>query len=639
MCGLIGSFILQPSADFRSRLISALKALNYRGPDDRGIEIEDSVGGTVALGHTRLSIIDLSPGGHQPMHSHDGRLTIIFNGEIYNYRELRQDLSNLGYTFRTESDTEVLLAAWSQWGVEGLHRLIGMFAFAILDRNKQTLTLVRDAFGIKPLYYQQEKGGIVFASELPALQIILGRRPRLNLQRAYDYLAWGSYDSQPDTLFEGIVHLMPGYLLEIDLSSADRSKPVRWWWPKIEERTDLNFAQAAEQLRELFLTSIRLHLRSDVPLGVTLSGGIDSSAVVCAMRHLEPNMPIHTFSFVARGSTQDEERWVDLVANYVGAIKHKVVILPEEMLVDLDDMILAQGEPFGSTSIYAQYRVFRLAREYDITVTLEGQGADELLAGYDGYPQPRIKSLIERRQIRSLIQFLWYWSQWPGRGFKQGAFQMLGALIPEHLIPLLKSTPLYNRTALYDRTATTRCLDFDYLKIRGIQTRPTAFHNSAVDAQGRRLPNTLRHALTQYGLPSLLRHSDRNAMRWSIESRVPFLTTGIAEYLLSLPEHYLLSQQGETKSVLRSALRGIVPDHILDRKDKIGFATPEHNWLQCIDTTAWLSSEKVEEIPFLNHSALRHYIHSQIKRTDLLNSQTWRFLNFCRWVEIIEPVI
>lgn len=227
MCGILGSFTRHPSFDQDQRLQSALAALHHRGPDDRGLETFDVAGGRLALGHTRLSIIDLSPGGHQPMHSPDGRYTIVFNGEIYNYRELRTELKAQGHRFYTDSDTEVLLAAWGQWGVAGLRRLTGMFAFAVFDRVAQTLTLVRDAFGIKPLFVRREGTAVYFASEVPALLELLLAKPELNLQRAYDYLVWGQYDNASDTFYQGVEHLLPGHWLAIDLQQVAADQPTR----------------------------------------------------------------------------------------------------------------------------------------------------------------------------------------------------------------------------------------------------------------------------------------------------------------------------------------------------------------------------------------------------------------------------
>lgn len=628
MCGLFGTFSVSVPPDLDRRLDEAFATSRHRGPDDGGIEKQTVAGGILALGHVRLSIIDLSPGGHQPMHSDDGRYTVVYNGEIYNYRELRQTLHSFGYVFRTDSDTEVLLACWHRWGVRCLPRLRGMFAFVIFDRRHLTLTCVRDAFGIKPLFYSSDRSGFRFASELaPLLALTLGR-PALNPQRAYEYLVWGSYDDGAATMYDGIFHLPPGHWMQFDLEGGQLGEPVRWWWPGIQEHRDLSFAQAVEQLRAMFLQNVRLHLRSDVPIGAALSGGIDSSAVVCVMRHLEPQMPIHTFSFVARGAPVDEEGWVDQVNRHVGAVAHKIVVAPHELAEDLDDMIRTQGEPFGSTSIYAQYRVFRLAKENGIIVTLDGQGADELLAGYIGFPGARIRSLLERRQLGALIAFARRWSCWPGRSWRQLLMSLCAMLIPRPLVPLALT--------LSNQAPVPPWLNDAPLRDAGVEIEMTLPERRR-EGYGRRLMESLRHALTGRGLSALLRHADRSAMRWSIESRVPFLTIDLAEFLLGLPEEYLISRHGETKHIFRAAMRGLVPQTILDRRDKIGFQTPEHTWLKRLgpEIQHWLDG--IEEMPFLHAERCRGAIRAIIEGRKPFTSHAWRLINFCRWVQLANP--
>ena len=622
MCGIVGWVTKDPVET--SRIQSVLRMLKHRGPDGNGVWLGlTESNAQVGLLHTRLSIIDLSAGGHQPMHSADGRYSIVFNGEIYNYRELRQELRDSGHTFLSESDTEVLLAAWVEWGEECLRRLVGMFAFTVYDRDEQTLTLVRDAFGIKPLFYGIINETLVFASEVPALLALLPKHPKLNLQRAYDYLVHGVYDDQEQTFFEEVLHLPPGHILRLSLPLGVEAEPVRWWWPSITERTDLSFEQAADELRERFLASVRLHLRSDVPLGAALSGGVDSSAVVCAMRYLEPKMPIHTFTYVASGTSVDEEHWADLVNNHVDAIPHKVVVDPKELAADLDAMIQTQGEPFGSTSIYAQYRVFRAARQAGITVTLDGQGADELLGGYWGYPGSTMRSMVDKGNWLALPKFLWEWSRWPGRSLSYGAKVLVSPFVPNALRGLA--------LRVIGKNPAPDWLNVNHLAEQGIYVGGTPLPLQNHDAPGRRLMDALRLQLTGDGLGSLLRHGDRDSMCWSVESRVPFLTTEIAEYCLSLPEHFLVSFAGETKHVFRESMRGIVPDKILNRKDKIGFATPEQSWLrelgdQVID---WL--EPVESLPFLNARACHEEVASIIDGRKPFTFQAWRLINFCRW--------
>lgn len=556
------------------------------------------------------------------MCSSDGRYLLVFNGEIYNYRELREELKGLGYVFRTDSDTEVLLAAWATWGRACLVRFIGMFAFAVFDRQDATLTCVRDAFGIKPFFYAQENENFLFASEAPALLALKSAKAQLNWQQAYDYLVYGSYDGHEQTFFEGVLQLIPGHLLVVDLGTRKTGAPERWWTPRIAERRDLSFDEAAERVRENFLQSIRLHLRSDVPLGAALSGGVDSSAVVCAMRHVAPDHPIHTFSYIAAGSAVNEEKWADLVNRHVGAHAHKVVVTPQELARDLDDMIRVQGEPFGSTSIYAQYRVYQLAKENGITVTLDGQGADEMLAGYSGYPGPRLRSLLETGHWIQAVQFLNAWGQWPDRNRAAGLKLTLTEMTDGALFQALRRLRGQLNTPAWIRD---EALLEHGVNVGHPRNRP------ALNERGRRVVAELAHSLTKRGLPSLLRHGDRNSMRFSIESRVPFLTLEQAELLLSLPEHYLISQGGETKSVFRSAMRGIVPDEILDRKDKIGFQTPEQLWLTSMSETVreWLREDI--RVPFLDQPAILQEFDDIIGGRKAFSWQVWRWINFIRW--------
>ncbi|WP_286919579.1 asparagine synthase (glutamine-hydrolyzing) [Pseudomonas sp. UBA6753] len=622
MCGILGGVWKQVDNSLEDRVKSALLTIRHRGPNDSGYEITSINGNCLVLGHTRLSIIDLSSAGHQPMYSHDRKYSVVFNGEIYNYRELRVELSALGYEFRSDSDTEVLLTAWQHWKEESLPRFVGMFAFVLFDHERGTISCVRDAFGIKPFFYTHEHGSFIFASEVPAIKALKKSKVGLNWQRAYDYLAHGDYDSNEQTFFKDVFHLPPGNIIRYSIATEELTTPEAWYSPLLEERTDLSFADAADELRERFLSSIRLHLRSDVPLGAALSGGLDSSAVVCAMRYVEPDMPIHTFSYIAKGSSLSEEHWADQVNEYVRAHANKVVVSPSELIRDLDDMIRVQGEPFGSTSIYAQYRVYQLAKERGITVTLDGQGADEMLAGYLGYPGQRIRSLIESGQYSRAVRFLNNWSKWPGRSVKWGVGSTLGQLTTGAVNDVLRR--------LDGRTNVPAWMHEGSLRDAQVNCENSRRH-CPIDLRGRRLTAELAASLHRRGLQHLLRHGDRNSMRFSIESRVPFLTTELSQFLLALPEHYLISDKGETKHVFRAAMRGIVPDDILNRRDKVGFETPERDFLvQNADKLrVWLREDL--KLPFLSSARLLTEFDSIVAGTKRHSSQVWRWVNFYRW--------
>jgi asparagine synthase (glutamine-hydrolysing) len=625
MCGLIGAYWQSPSFEAEDRLKRGLDVINHRGPDDQGLEIINIANGLLLLAHRRLSIIDLSEGGHQPMQSPDGRYSIIFNGEIYNYRELRIELKNIGHRFNTSSDTEVLLNAWIEWGKSCLEKLIGMFSFVVFDRTTQELTCVRDAFGIKPLYYYLDEGSFCFASEVPALLELFDSRPALNMQASYDYLVFGNYDKDSSTFYKGIEQLKPGYLLSVNLLSDSLSPRFdRWWSPSVEQTSTLSFLDAADKLRDMFLSNVRLHLRSDVPVGIALSGGIDSSAIACAVRHMEHDIPIHTFSYVARESQKNEESWADYINDFTGALSHKVDLSSFDLARDLDEMILAQGEPFRTTSIFAQFCVYKLAHENGVKVTLDGQGADELLAGYNGYSGARMHSLIEHRQFSRLLGFARNWGRWPGRNYLSGWVDLGSRLIPDNARNI--------GWRLVGINPEPDWLDVGRLKDEGVKTTNPGMENKEDEYQ-RRLTANLRYVIANR-LPALLRHSDRNSMRWSVESRVPFLTVPMAEFLLSLPEEYLLSYTGETKSIFRAAMRGIVPDKVLDRRDKIGFRTPERHWLKMLEPKVFKWLEYANNLSFINYGCAVREVKQVLDGEKPFSYHAWRLINYCRWAQL-----
>jgi asparagine synthase (glutamine-hydrolysing) len=643
MCGIFGltsisSTGIADTPDLAQKLQTALR---HRGPDDSGwaafapdgrllgTERDHAALGeypaTLLLGQTRLSIIDLSPAGHQPMFSPDGRHALVYNGEIYNYRELRAELENDGVIFRSRSDTEVLLHALIRWGAACLPRLTGMFAFALYDAEERTLLLARDCFGIKPLFYHYAFGSLAFASELPALTAFPEVRPHLAAQQAYNYLCFGKYDKGGETFFSNTAQIPPGHLLRCDI--AGNAPPVleQYWKPDLDKRSSLSFADAAARLRELFLDSVRLHLRADVPVGVALSGGIDSSATACAVRRLQPDAELHAFSFIAAGSSLSEERWAALAAAHAGAVRHTVEVEPHELVRDLDALCLAQGEPFGSTSIYAQYRVFRLVRESGIKVTLDGQGADELLAGYFGYPGQRAASLLLRGDLPGALRFMRAKSAWPGITMRDIARLTVREFTPPCLLPLA--------LALVGHDPRPRWLDIARMREENVAF--TVQDDSSVRFPSKdRVRRTLAGLLTWEGLPQLLRHGDRNAMAFSVESRVPFLTRETAEFCLSLPEDYLIDMNGRTKSVFREAMRGIVPDAILDRRDKIGFETPERAWLDALAPWVKETLGASRDIPWLMMDEVRKEWRAVREGRKRFDRRIWRMLNYIRWTQL-----
>lgn len=656
MCGIVGAIDSNPNG-LIEKVTRANNNLSHRGPDGNGIKSFDHESKSIVFAHSRLSIIDLSNLGYQPMCSEDGRYWITYNGEVYNYKEIRSELIDLGYSFKSDTDTEVLLNSWIEWGSICLTKFTGMFAFVIYDLDKKRVYCVRDAFGIKPFYYFASKERFYFSSEIPSLFLLIDEKKKLNPASVVNYLLRSSYDVAEYTLTREIIALKPGCFLTINLDNLLELKEERWWKPSIEENRRISFNDSVVKLRELFLKSVKLHMRSDVPIGAALSGGIDSSAIVCAMRYLEPNIPIHTFSYIASNSSVDEEKWIDIVNNHVGAIPHKIQLSYKNLADEIDDLIKAQGEPFGSTSIYAQYRVFKSAKENGITVILEGQGADEMLAGYFGYPEHVSMSYFDKGAFLRLFKFLHSWSKLHNQPSKPIVKYIFSYSISILLKGVSKNIKRFYRLISsfhkvepgknsltngirglinkFYKTATPVWLVADADQLMKEANDQINQEDEEIPIRGRRLVYELRRSLVGHhraGINSLLRHGDRNAMKWSVEGRVPFLTIEMAEFLLSLPEDYLLSKDGLTKNVFRQAMRGIVPDEILDRTDKIGFATPEQEWTRNMNVDE--IERVISDVDFLNEIELQNEVKETLNGSRPFSWFAWRVINFSRWLEV-----
>lgn len=670
MCGIFGIIRYDGKPVDVELLRRSTNALRHRGPDDEGYLLANSATGRVtpcggvdtdkrlrlpsispvektdvnlAFGFRRLSILDLSTAGHQPMASADASCWIVFNGEIYNYLELRSELKGFGHTFKSGTDTEVLLAAYQQWGSRCVERFVGMWAFAIWDKRAQTIFLSRDPFGIKPLYYTCKDNFFAFASEIKALLHLNEISRRINPGCLYFYLNSGLTDHEQDTFFLDVKQIAPAHFLTVKTQIPNELDSRRYWRINLDQKTTISLPEAANHLREIFLANVGLHLRSDVPVGSALSGGIDSSSIVCSMRYLEgANIDVHTFSFLADDPAIDEERWVDIVGTASDAKLHKVRIQQEELVADLDRLIYSHDIPFGSTSIYAQHRVFRLAHEAGIKVMMDGQGADEYLAGYVIYRPSRLASLIRHKSYWQAIKFWRAISNAPegfGLQYLTEAFlkttkakrdgwiwslaRKVYSINPRNPGRLLGLSP-----GKYPALPTT-------VNERWFETQGITPTYAAVNQGDDLLRAHLLQTITETSLPALLRVEDRNSMAFSIESRVPFLTSEIVSFVLSLPEEYIISPDATSKNVFRIAMRGIVPDAILDRKDKIGFQTPEKIWFTTLRpwVESVLQSDAASQIPALNQAGMQEHLRLVLAGKLRFDWQIWRWLNLIRWTE------
>jgi asparagine synthase (glutamine-hydrolysing) len=554
MCGIAG-IVGTPGPDEEVLTRMAL-AMVHRGPDDQGTWTD----GVAGLAFRRLAVIDLDPRSNQPLH-YEG-LHLVFNGEIYNYRELRRELESLGHAFVTEGDGEVLLHAWREWGTAVLDRLNGMFALAIWDEREQELTLASDPFGEKPLYYCERSRRLVFGSDIRALIEAVDGLGAPD-ERALEVFVARNLMPAPDgSFFAGVKRLPAAHLLRWRAGSL---AVARHWAPRQIE-VPRRYEDAVVELRRLLLDSIRLRLRSDVPVGTSLSGGVDSSAVVALSAELGREHRRHAFTATFPGYARDEWVYAEQVARATEVVEHHAVEPESEQLADdLETLVRDQEEPFGSTSIYAQWRVHRAAREADVVVLLDGQGADELFGGYPWMVGTAALAGGPRTIARAL--------RTGGSERASTLRALIGSYLPDPLARLYQrhiASP-YTRPEVLERT-----VSFE-------PPVPTFSDGSAM-----RRELILETFVTS--LPTLLRYADRSSMAHSREVRLPYLDRRVAELALSLPASFLC-RDGVTKRILRDAVRGLVPDAVLARRDKVAFQPPEAQWLS---TPGW--RERIREV-------------------------------------------
>ena len=568
MCGIAGFVAGREPKAFAGFQADVLDRLAHRGPDDRGWLVDGVAGdgpppaepGRYGLFHRRLSILDLSPLGHQPMLTPDGRYALVFNGEIYNYLELRADLEKEGVRFRSQSDTEVLLHALVRWGPGCLRRLVGMFALALLDRARAPAPRPR-LLRIKPLYYCRPAGGFAFASEPKALRPLVSGRVQADRLFSYRATADGF----------GAGRCSP--------TSTSSRRPTGWKSistpgpPATRSGTGTSICAAGPTHlpgggrpgRELFLESVRLHLRSDVPLGTALSGGIDSSAVVAAVRAVAPRAEIRTFTFRTDEPGISEGRYADLAAEAVGAEPHPVDLAARDLTADLDALIGVQDEPFGSTSIYAQYRVFRRAARSGIKVMLDGQGADEMLAGYDGYFPARLGSLIGRGDMAGAYRLATRAAARPGVGGRT-------MLLARGLRKFLPGTAQVGAKRLLG-AAGAAWLNRSWFERRGSSKRPTGGRPTAGTSSGSGCTRRSRRPACRCSFGT------RTGTQWPGRSRPgPIPHPGPGGVLLLAPRGVPDLGGRVTKHVFREAMRGLVPTRSWTGRTRSG-RHPERRWL------------------------------------------------------------
>lgn len=616
MCGIAGYHGLEADEALLKRMNDCQA---HRGPDGDGIFID----GPVGLAHRRLSIIDRAH-GQQPMSTRDARYTIIYNGEVYNYLDLRAELEPLGHTFETDSDTEVVLQAFAEWGAAAFDRLNGMFGLAIWDAQERSLTLARDHFGIKPLYVCRSAGSgaeggdaWLFSSEIKPILAsgLYVKKP--NDRTIYRYLRFRIHEDGRETFFDGIERLEPGEVMTIAEDGTVERRPFTRLREELLElaREQRPYDEAAAREYTARLTeAVRLRLQSEVPVGTSLSGGLDSSAVAVIINRLindgdrtteSVGQQQNTFSAVFPNSINDEERYVDDVLEVCrGHVDgHKILPTASEFKQDLVDFVRTQEEPLISSGPYAQYQVMREATKH-VTVLLDGQGADEMMAGYIPY------YFVYLRQLRA-------------QGARKAAAE------------LSKSLDVLYRLGRFKLKARLRGRkDIPTTQLLG-QGFVAAHTGERYAVEGANLKKRLVEDLFVGSLPSLLRYEDKNTMRFSLEGRVPFLDKEVVKFIFSLSDEAII-KDGWNKRILRDATRDLLPESINRRRNKIGFTTPQGEWFMRLKNHFYgiFLSESFATRPYFNQTEVLHAFEGWIKGTNDVDSMTfWRLINLELWLQ------
>jgi asparagine synthase (glutamine-hydrolysing) len=611
MCGLAGYVGI--SAGYGRDVLRRMADVQaHRGPDGEGF----FTAGLVGLAHRRLAVIDRA-GGEQPMSSADGRYVLVYNGEVYNFRELRAELAAAGHTFTTASDTEVVLAAWQDWGTAAFDRFDGMFALAIADTTTGEVVLARDQFGIKPLYLAADGDGrVAFGSEIRAVLAagLVPRRP--DDLTVYRYLRFRVHDDTERTFFAGVTRLLPGQLAVISPDGRVRRRTYTTLYDdmtRLAARPGRYDAGARERFATALRTAIRTRLVSDVPVGTALSGGLDSSTIVATIDGLlardDPEARAvgtrqHTFSAVFPGERNDEERYVDAVVARADRLAvHKVTPTPDRFLVDLLDFVRTQEEPVISTGPYAQFCVMREASRH-VTVMVDGQGADEMMAGYLPYYLVHLRQVRRRRGRLAMLAEL---ARSADVLWRLGRFRLADTLRRRSAVPV------------------GELLDAGFAAAHAPARMPVVRD----DLKARLADDLFRHSL-----PALLRYEDRNTMRFGIEGRVPFLDAALVRELWGLDESAILDA-GWNKRALRDATAGLLPALVHRRRNKIGFTTPEETWFNRVKNELYLvfSSPSFGARRYFDQAAVLRAFDAYVAGRASAETMTfWRLLNVELWL-------
>lgn len=639
MCGIFGVFDLHGLTESPQELLKGLAIARHRGPDGEGavwfdtrqgreVVIDDPArpaSANLLLAHLRLAILDLSDLGRQPMGTDDGQLWITYNGEIYNYLEIRAELESRGVVFRSHSDTEVILRAYETWGADAFTRFVGMWAFAILDFRQRRLVVSRDRFGIKPLHYVVAGNRFAFASEIKQLLEIPWVSRSLNARVVYDYLQYEVSDLGAETFFDGVSRLLPGHTLVLQLDTGSCEIQRYYNPPAGPLLEDISPIDAAERFRELLRESVRIHLRSDVPVGTCLSGGLDSGAIAVLMREIARNseQPVERHAFNCHFDIPEANELEYTRQNMAAAEvqPHYTEPADRDIEADLQSMVWHQDEPFGSTSIFAQWSVFRLVHNTGVKVVLDGQGADEMLGGYASTAPHFFLEMAAKGRFLKAMTESWRWSRLQGRPWH--------SVVPGNRLRsvLAKLSAVRGPAAAGLQNPWMR-EDFKRASA-GTSVFERQAYQTAWDAKAP-FQSILRRFFFESNLPALLRFEDRNSMAFSVESRVPFLDHRLVEFAFALPSE-IKFRGGYGKRVLRDAMTGLLPEPVRMRARKMGFATPELHWQKTVLKPLIRDAVNSDLLADFIDREGAHVALDTIEQTRRLDFLPWRLLNLYMW--------
>ena len=590
MCGISGFVLRSRGTVARERMIHSSEALANRGPDDEGFYggqtpcRRDSLQDATEWGliHRRLSIIDLSEAGWQPMQDIESGITIALNGEIYNYHEIATELKRSGVTFKSTSDTEVVLKAWKEWGPDCVQKFQGMFALAVLNERESKLWLCRDAIGIKPLFIIENAKGLFFGSNIPSLLALIGERPPINQEMSWTFLIYGTTTAGKDSYYQGIEKLTPGTILEISTRDISQKRVTQFWKPSTQPiDPDLTVEQAAKKLRELYLRSTELHLRSDTPVALSLSGGIDSTALAGLVHEVKPGAIQVAYTFQAQDKAIDELPLATIVAKQRG-LDLRVVQFHEQDFTQLAiDCVKAHSEPFPGTSILASHAVFQQCHNDGFKVLINGQGPDEIFAGYSWFRKLRVATLLKQMRFAKALQLNTNFDKWP-----------------DSRRPILSDWGLLG---LIQGRTVENWIDKGRINMLPTLSRLDSITTSNSEAvkslyNSNNVGDYISNHVIQNGLQNILIWCDQSSMRWSVEARVPYILPEIADFARTLPDEFLVNDQGMCKFVHRESVKDLLPKEVLDVRRKIGFETDEAKFLKNCPELIQLATEHLHNL-------------------------------------------